>query len=123
MNTDAALADQKEIASTWRRLHWTWYSYFYVFSLLAIMLSTLIAAKPALLGWSDDVYQFLAWVLAVVTGALTLFRPNERAVRYRQAWMTLSIAIARFESIDRIEFETVLDAREEGEKQVHQISG
>jgi hypothetical protein len=120
MNIDAALASQKEVCRTWRRLHWAWYGYFYFFSLLSILLSTLIAAKPALLGWNDDIYQFLAWLLAVITAGLTLFRPNERAVRYRQAWMLLSISIDRFEAIEKIEFETILDAREDGEKQIHQ---
>lgn len=123
MDTDAALAGQIDVARTWRRLHWTWYGYFYTLSLLSIILATLIAAKPALLGIGDDGYQLLAWILAVITSALTLFRPNDRATRYRQAWMTLSLAIDRFQAIEATEFETVLDAREAGERQIHQIAG
>jgi hypothetical protein len=123
MDQQQALDHQISVAQTWRRLHWTWYGYFYALSLLAILLSTLVAAKPAWIGWSEDFYGLLAWILAVVTGALTLFRPNDRAVRYRQAWMGLSIALDRYQAIAGTDFTTVLDAREAGEKQVHQIAG
>jgi hypothetical protein len=123
MDQQQALDHQLAVAQTWRRLHWTWYAYFYTLSLLAILLSTLVAAKPAWLGWGEDFYGLLAWVLAVVTAALTLFRPNDRAVRYRQAWMGLSIALDRFMAIDGTAFTDVLDAREAGERQVHQIAG
>ncbi len=123
MDEQGALQSQRRIANTWRRLHWTWYSYFYLFSLLAILLSTLIASKPGLLRWTEDVYQFLAWLLAVITAGLTLFKPNERATRYRQAWMGLSIAIDRYSAVRNTSLETVLAAREAGEKQIHQVSG
>lgn len=123
MDSNAALQHQIGIAGTWRRLHWWWYAVFYGLSMATILLSTLVAAKPAYFSCiSETGYEALAWLLAATTATLTLFRPNDKAVRYRQAWMGLTVAIDRFQAIDDTAFETVLDAREEGEKLVHQIS-
>lgn len=123
MDQQQALAHQLDVAATWRKLHWLWYVFFYSLSVAAILLSTLVAAQPEGLAVSETGYGVLAWILAVVTSLLTLFRPNDRAVRYRQAWMGLSIALDRFQAVAGTEFTTVLEARETGERQVHQLAG
>ena len=118
-STPDPIAEQAAIADTWRKLHWSWYGFFYALSFASIFLSTLVASKPAGLGWSEDFYGVLAWILAVVTASLTLFRPQQRATRYRQGWMLLDLALDKQRLLGG-SAEDVFTAREAGERLIHQ---
>jgi hypothetical protein len=95
----------------WNRIHWT-------FGILAIMLSTLVAAKPQWLLDHDD--GTTAWLMALTTGLSTMFGAAQRGGAYRTAWSILRVSILQYkETNSTVTLSDVADAYARGEAIIH----
>jgi hypothetical protein len=116
---ETVAAEQIGARDRWRTGYTRWFQVHYTLGMLGIVLSTLIASKPALFGIKEEVYGMLAWVLAVSTGIFTFLSPNEKAVRYRRAYSTLSNALTLYRA-QRCRIEDVVAAAAQGELIIHE---
>jgi|SRR5690348_1009444 len=81
------VAQQADAKDAWAKYFMGWYYTHYALGIAAVILSTLVAAKPV--HWGGSTYPILAWLLAVLTGLIALLKPDERGNRYRRAWSLL----------------------------------
>jgi hypothetical protein len=110
-----AIAEQISIANNWNRVSNRWTLAHYSIGIAALLLSTLSAAKPEILGMNETGMRIVAWLVAFFTGLLTFLNPEKRASRYRRAWVTLNNQIARYKSDRSYRLEPVLNAHVEGQ--------
>lgn len=105
-----------KIRDSWKRSYICWSFVHYAIGTAAVLLSTLVAARPTLLGLkSDDVVSVFAWLVAALTGLLTFLTPDKKSDKYMRAWSTLNSQIVRYDSNERHTVNDVLDAYHRGE--------
>jgi hypothetical protein len=103
-----AIKDQVTLKDSWRRCFRGWTAVHYVIGIGAILLSTLVASKPA---WLDgNEISFVAWLVAAFTGLLTFLTPDKKADKYIRAWSILSSEITRYNTNQAHTIEDVLNA-------------
>ena len=88
----------------------------YLIGTLVIFLTALVASKPKLLGWSDDVYTLLSLAATLFAGVLTIVKPHDLAARFRRAWVMVSVETAQFIDDPSYPLKPVLDAFTRGEE-------
>jgi hypothetical protein len=111
MDRAEPVAEQHKVSATWYRLSQFWHATNYTLGLMTIILSALIASKPPILHWSDDIYTSVAYLLTVSAAMFAYLRPGERADKYRRAWTLLSSQLARYKADETYSVNQVLDAR------------
>jgi hypothetical protein len=115
-----AIGDQVKLKNSWRRCFRGWTVVHYVIGICAILLSTLVAAKPV---WLDEIHiSVFAWLVAALTGLLTFLTPDKKADRYVRAWSALNSEITRYNTDQGHTVEDVLEACRYGENIVHETS-
>lgn len=112
---EESIAGQVAISVDWNKCsnRWTWVHY--IVGTAALFLSTLLAAKPAILGMGEGGIQTIAWLAAFSTGLLTFLNPEKRAGRYQRAWVALNNQIARYRADHSYKLDAVLGAHVEGQ--------
>jgi hypothetical protein len=112
---DKAISDHVQAKDTWHQDYNRWTAVHYVIGVTALFLSTLVASKPALFGFHENVFGFLAWFVAFLTGVLTFLTPDKKAGKYLRAWSILGNQITRYRTDRSCPLETVLAAHQEGQ--------
>jgi hypothetical protein len=120
MTREHAVAELDKYKDDWRRAFIFWYSAYYVLGLITIILSTLIASRPKMLGITDDGYGLAAWALAVFTGLSTFLNSGDRGSRYRRAWSILFSQLTRYKGDASYTVNHVLEAYNQGEAIIHE---
>ena len=107
------------IQASWFRGFRRWDVAHYALGAVALLFSTLAAAKPVVLATMPSISEPLPWFVAFVAGLLAFLGPSEKASRYRAAWSPLSVALVRLEH-GRGKIGDVIKAYEDGEFIIHQ---
>jgi hypothetical protein len=110
-----AIHEQIAIKDEWRFCFRRWNFLHYAIGVAALSLSTLVASKPEVLGLGDALYRLLAWLVAFLTGLLTLLTPDKMAGKYNSAWSLLSSQITRYKADKSYTVNDVLDAYQQGQ--------
>jgi hypothetical protein len=122
-NGEDKIAFYRPIRKDWQRAFKYWYTAHYTLGILAVLLSTLVAAKPIQGQLPSGTYDILAWALALITGLLAFLSPEDRGNRYRRAWMLLSSIITRYDVDGHTTPEDVAAVHEFGERIIHNEAG
>ncbi|MEX2036015.1 MAG: hypothetical protein WEA28_12560 [Xanthobacteraceae bacterium] len=110
-----AIQDHVKIRDDWRKYYRLWSVVHYAIGLAAVLCSTLVAARPTLLGFTENVVTLFAWLVAALTGILTLLTPDKKADKYMRAWSILNTQIIRYNSDEDYTLDDVLEAYHRGE--------
>jgi hypothetical protein len=110
-----AIDEQIRIKDEWRTYFKRWNLTHYFIGIAALLFSTLVASKPETLGFGDSAYRLLAWLVAFLTGVLTLLTPDKKAGKYNSAWSLLSSQITRYKADKSYTVNDVLDAYQQGQ--------
>lgn len=110
-----AVEEQIQIKDNWKACHKLWTCVHYVIGFAALLFSTLVAAKPAALGLSDNITAMFAWLVAFLTALLTFLLPDKKADKYIRAWSILNSQITRYNTDESYTVNDVLDAYHRGE--------
>jgi hypothetical protein len=115
-----AIKDQVKLKDTWKRCFRGWTGVHYTIGISAILLSTLVASKPA---WLDqNQISFFAWLVAALTALLTFLAPDKKADKYVRAWSVLNSEITRYNTSNAHSVEDVLDACRDAESIVYETA-
>jgi hypothetical protein len=123
MNDEDEIAFYRGIQSNWKFYYKLWYYIHYALGTMAVLFSTLVAAKPMQSELPNGTYDVLAWALALVTGMLAFLSPEERGNRYFRAWLLLSTIINKHDIDDYTTPQDVMAVHEFGERIIHNESG
>jgi hypothetical protein len=115
MRRKQAIEEQVQIKNVWKNCYDRWTVVHYVIGMTALLFSTLVASKPALLGATDSVFSFFAWLAALFTGILTFLTPDKKAGKYGRAWSVLNSQITRYNADETYTVNDVLEAYNQGE--------
>jgi hypothetical protein len=112
---EGAIQDQVAAKINWKKHSVNWMAIHYFVGVVALLLSTFLAARPTSLQFDEKWYQTFAWAGAFFTGLLTFLNPEKKASRYRRAWVLLNNQITRYQSDKSYQLEPVLNAHVEGQ--------
>jgi hypothetical protein len=110
-----AVQEHVTIKRRWESSYKRWAFTHYTVGILALVFSTLVAAKPTLLGLNENSIGLFAWLVAVFTSLLTFLSPDKKASKYMRAWSILNSQIIRNNTDQNVTVEDVLDAYQQGQ--------
>lgn len=113
-----AISQHVQTKDGWRNTFRRWNIVHYMLGIAAIFCSSLVAAKPAWFGFQEfqnSFYEWLAWLVALLTGLLTFLSPDRKAQRYQRAWSILNSQITRYNADNTYTLNDVLEAYQQGE--------
>jgi hypothetical protein len=117
-----AIDTQVKIRDGWHRQYRVWTILHYAIGIAALFFSSLVASRPALLGMSDALVSFFAWLVALCTGLLTFLTPDKQADKYRRAWSILNNQTTRYFADETVKVDRILDACQQGESVIFEAS-
>jgi hypothetical protein len=121
LNRYDAVAEQERIRRQWFRMFSFWNNLNDGLVALTLLASTTVAANPKFMDLSSNSREGLAWLVAVLTGVNALYKPSEKAARFRRAWSLLTIMLARYKADPTYTLDHVLSAYEQGEGIIHEM--
>ena len=119
----AAIREFVQIKDGWKASFRRWTAVHYTIGTAALLLSTLVASKPAWAGLSENQIGFFAWLVAALTGVLTFLTPDKKSAKYDRAWSVLNSEIARYHANDACTVDEVLDAYHQAEGIIRESPG
>jgi len=112
------IRDQVQIKNSWRRSYHIWTAIHYGIGIAALLLSTLVASKPA---WLDsNQISFVAWLVAAFTGLLTFLTPDKNADKFIRAWSALNSEIILYNADEDRTIEDIMDAYRQGQDIIYE---
>jgi hypothetical protein len=69
-----------------------WYAAYYIFGVLATVLTITVASRPHFIAENNNWYHTLAWLAALFQGLGTFLVALPKATAYRSAWRSLWLA-------------------------------
>jgi hypothetical protein len=115
-----AIAGLVAMKGAWEWRFEFWYAVYYGLGIGSIVLASLLASRPSGLKISQEIYDILAWILAVTTATFTFLNPGERADRFNKAWSLLNSEIISYATDQKLSPADVVDAYRRGEEIIHQ---
>jgi len=89
--------------SDWNTRAGLWYSMYYLFGGLAVLLTITVASRPHFIPTDVDWLATLAWLAAIFQGLNTFLVALPKATAYRAAWRTLWLARLDYVNSDKSE--------------------
>ena len=117
------IADQIKIKNFWLFYMITMYILHYALGLAAVGLSVTVASKPFSVPQGDNLYNVLAWALALTTGVISFVGPERVGEKYQKAFQVLNVEITRFLADNSYTVDHVLKAYQRGEDFIHAKRG
>ena len=110
-----AVDEYATILRSWGKARLRWTVLHYVVGITALLCSSIVAAKFAVLQAPTGPATALPWLVAFLTGLLTFLGPEKKAERYARAWVSLNEAVALYRMSQTAPIDTVLRAHRDGQ--------
>jgi hypothetical protein len=120
-NRETLIEAQIKYQKHWRRDFKCLIYFHYLMGFAIILLSSLLATKPEIFGFSQPFYQLIAGLIAAATAINTFLQPNAMALRFHRAWVILSTEITLYLSEPSRPLAAVIDAWSQGEAIIHNL--